>query len=130
MINFLVLLFVAFIIALEAVAQYFLKNLKGNVSILSYNFILACGIYVVICVLLLKSYRFDKVTNVYMLWNGGGIIFFTVFSMVLFDQKIEAHEYVAMALIAVAMFLLYYYGDYSENNRVEKPQILKIFSKV
>ena len=106
----IVLLLIALIILLETIAQTYLKKLNGNIDIFSYELFIAVLIYGIICILLLKSYQYEKVNNVYMLWNGVGIIFLTLFSIIFFDQKIELHEYIASILVFIAMLILYKYN--------------------
>lgn len=92
------------IVLCEAGAQTCIKNYnltKGMIYIVT-----GIILYSIICFLLNKSYSFEGLAKVNLLWSGLSIVASTLIGVLYFKEVLHVHDYFAIAMISAGMYIL------------------------
>jgi len=96
------------IIVFEAMSQGSLKSYylgRGNKY-----FILGLFGYLVVSILLTRSYKYDGMGEVNMLWSGLSVITILLVGYTIYGEKIHWHDFFALIFIMLGIVLIEYYN--------------------
>lgn len=107
------LVIVILISLLECVAQGCLKHYFISTNV-SYLFLISVICYIVVCLLLVKSYRFRGMGIVNCIWSGISILFILVIGIFFFNESINMNDIIGIILIIIGIFFIQYDGSHAK----------------
>lgn len=99
-----IIIFVAAMAIIEIIALISLKKYSENKNI--FFFIMGIIMYALICVIIVHTFTFSKMSVVNSLWNGLSLIFILMIGYIVFKDKINSNEIMAIILIMIAIYLI------------------------
>ena len=72
----------------------------------AYYFIASIFLYVIICALIVISFRFKEMSLLNALWNGLSIVLVIIVGYLLFKERITKYELLGVFLIIIAIYLI------------------------
>lgn len=104
MINNIVLFIILLIVIFEAGAMYCIKeyHILGNVKL----FGLGILFYAMVCYLLNKSFEYDGIAKVNIIWSALSVLASTIIGVMIFKEVLHIHDYIAIGLITTGILIL------------------------
>lgn len=100
-------LYIVCILIAETTAITFLKKFSDSKHLL--YFVLGIAFYTVVSFFLVKSFKYEEMGIVNVLWSAFSVLFVVGAGMFFFGEKVSLIEVVAMALIMVGVVILRYH---------------------
>ncbi len=96
----------------ECLAQGCLKKFFTQNN--NYLFVISIVCYIIICFLLVKTYRFKSMGIINCIWSGISILFILIVGILIFDEKINIRDIFGIILVVIGIFLIEYDGPHGK----------------
>jgi small multidrug resistance pump len=109
--DFIILLIIIIFISLfELCGQTCLKYFGMNNSNNTHYFFIGILFYIIVCYLLVQSYKYKGMGIVNVLWSGLSILIILSIGIIFFNEKITTYDKIGIFFIILGIFFITYEG--------------------